>query len=68
MIAALLLYVCASSLLDNCEVYVEHTWEGPTASVECNEWLRTNRNRVPLLYRQRGEHVFYVCDTQSAGE
>lgn len=68
MIAALLMYVCASTVLDSCEVFVDRTWEGPAAASECEDYLRRTRNKVPLLYRQRGEHVLYVCDVQSVGE
>jgi len=68
MIAALLMYVCASTTLDSCDVFVEHTWEGPMAATECDDYLRRIRNKVPLLYRQRGEYVLYVCDVQPVGE
>ena len=68
MIAALLMYVCASTVLDSCEVFVDRTWEGPAAAAECEDYLRRTRNKVPLLYRQRGDHVLYVCDVQSVGE
>jgi len=67
MFAALLMYVCATQAMDDCHVYVERTWRGPTAMVECQRELARIK-RPPLLYVQRGGYVRYVCDSQTVGE
>ncbi len=57
---ALLVYVCTTAAMDDCEVYAPAMWDGPAAIAECQEQAAELRAQVGD--RDRFPFVRFVCE------
>lgn len=66
MLSYLVAYVCTTAVMDDCQVYVPDTWEGPNAAALCQEAKAPKLAQLQADYRR-----FFVrveCESQPAGE
>lgn len=58
MIAWLVVYVCTSAALDNCQVIVPASWQGDSAALECQAGASMARAMAA------NEHTRFICETE----
>lgn len=65
MIASLVLYLCTTAAMDDCQAMAPASWEDPDAPIECGIAAR----RLPAQLRAEGFHHFRVeCEVTPPGE
>ncbi len=67
MITYLLVYLCSTAAMDDCSVYLHKEWRGPLASIECDEYLETERTALPGIFEWPADLVGARCVSQPVG-
>jgi len=62
MTAALVLWLCTSAAMDDCQVYVMDSWHGEDARRECREALGAS---APEMRKVKSAHVRLTCEVES---
>lgn len=68
MISAVLVYLCTTTALDDCQVYLHRSWEGSAAPVECQLYLDNNETALPGLFQWPADLLAAQCESEPVGE